>query len=265
MIFDGAHGGRWTASCRAARPAVGGDEDAVPEHHLDRRPVQEDAAGLLGHDSSYQAGGLVRPFRERWRGHRVAEARVVVTADLEHRQALVLRCGVVRADFLDQPALAELVPLVAAQHHARLALEVRPLDDRAARPRVGDHLVDRPVGAALGDGGVPPLTDRARAAERARVHARREVVHAVGLEVGGDPVHVAGVTGGEIVVDPGRHALGREVAAGPPGRLAHRASPGPAAARAAACAAIWPATCVSDFADTGGVGSQASPGSTMNW
>ena len=46
-------------------------------------------------------------------------------------------------------------------------------------------------------------------------------------------------------------------------------SPPPRLHRGAALGAVipdsWPATCVSVFADTGGVGSQASPGSTMNW
>src|SRR3979411_1130430 len=38
----------------------------------------------------------------------------------------------------------------------------------------------------------------------------------------------------------------------PPPRLHHHAPPGPVIPES------WPATCVSDFADTGGVGSQAS-------
>src|SRR5437773_11506884 len=61
---------------------------------------------------------------------------VGVAGQLEPVQPARLRRGVVRADLRDQPAYrVEVVPLVAAQHHARLGLLLRPLDHRPSGVR----------------------------------------------------------------------------------------------------------------------------------
>src|SRR5580692_3117223 len=61
----------------------------------------------------------------------IAALGVGVPGEFQPVQTRGLRRGVVGADLRDQPAFrVEVVPLVAAQHHADLGFLVRPLDHR---------------------------------------------------------------------------------------------------------------------------------------
>src|SRR5262249_41431802 len=133
---------------------------------------------------------------------RVAATDVVEAAELEPLELLVLRGGVVRTDLADEAAVwIEDVPLVAPEHGALVRLEVRPLDDGAARRGIRDHLVDRPHRAEVVDRGHPALRDPVGAAERAPVHPRWEVVDALVDEAGGDLLEVGLVARVEVRAD----------------------------------------------------------------
>src|SRR6266550_1003053 len=144
----------------------------------------------------------------------IAALGVGVSGELQPVQARRLRRGVVGADLGDQPAVrVEVVPLVAAQHHARLGLLVRPLDHRPVGVRVADDLVDGPAGAQRPDRPGPLRADGVAAAERPLVHVRREVVHRAWGEERGHRVRVARVAGVEVTADDFFHppGLGRPV------------------------------------------------------
>ena len=66
---------------------------------------------LVLFNSIFNAGGNETATLPGDVEQQVHRRRVVVTGDLKHPQAGILRRGVVRADLRDEPALAELVPL----------------------------------------------------------------------------------------------------------------------------------------------------------
>src|SRR5262245_28642452 len=138
----------------------------------------------------------------RRRRHRVAATAIVEVADFVVAALGGRRgTGIVGADFPDQAALRKDVPLIAAQVHALLRLEVRPFEHGLEPRRIDQDAIDRPDGAEVRDRGDPALRDRLRADERALRRAGGEIVHAVGLETRGDLAGVRFVAGVEILAD----------------------------------------------------------------
>src|SRR5688572_18166483 len=156
---------------------------------------------------------------DRWRNHRIAERGVIKIAELvSARCPRGRRACVVGADLADQALFREHVPLIAAQIHALLRLEVSPFEHRLEPCGVDDETVNGPHGTKSCDRLHPPFGNRPRALERALRCAAWKVMHALGLEAGADLFSIRFVAGIEIFADRGFEPGGR--------RVSHWCSPG---------------------------------------
>src|SRR5277367_5444175 len=102
----------------------------------------------------------------------------------------VLRGGVIRPNLFNEATGAEYIPLVAAQHDLGHALEMRPLDDRAPRAWITQHLIHGPIRSEVLNRSAPLGTDRAGTFEGPLISARRKIMNAVRFEVGGHSLDV---------------------------------------------------------------------------